>query len=32
MRAFMKIKDPKIRKRIVDLIEVMSGGEASFPV
>ena len=32
MRAFMKIKDAKLRKRIVDLIEVMSGADAAFPV
>jgi hypothetical protein len=28
----MRIKDAKIRKRIVDLIEVMSVEGASFPV
>jgi transcriptional regulator with XRE-family HTH domain len=32
MQAFMRIKDAKIRKRIVDLIEVMSVEGASFPV
>lgn len=32
MQAFLRIKDVKIRKRIVDLIEVMSTEGASFPV
>lgn len=32
MRGFMKIKDPKVRKRIVDLIEVMTSDEPSFSV
>ena len=32
MQAFLRIKDVKIRKRIVDLIEVMSNEKASFSV
>lgn len=32
MQAFLRIKDVKIRRRIVDLIEVMSAEEASLSV
>lgn len=32
MQAFMRIKDAKIRRRIVDLIEVMAAEGVSFPV
>jgi transcriptional regulator with XRE-family HTH domain len=28
-KAFMKVKDPKVRRRIVDLVEAMVGDEAS---
>jgi transcriptional regulator with XRE-family HTH domain len=27
-KAFMRIKDPKVRRRVVDLVEAIAGGDA----